>query len=401
MSRRAVVTGLGAVSPLGVGAAALFDRWAAGASGIRDGIARCWDFAPEDRLSRKEVRRSDRFTQLAVSAADEALGQAGWLDPSGAGDPERIGCVIGTGVGGMASAEAAVDGMRENGERGISPLTVPLMMPNAAAGAVAMRYKLLGPAFGVVSACAAGADAIGVALLLIRSGEVDAVVAGGSEAPLTDLGIAAFGVMEATSPSGISRPFDARRDGFIMAEGAGMLVIEEEQSARARGATILGELAGYGSSADAFHLVAPDPEGGGAMRAIERALRDASVAADELDYVNAHGTSTELNDRSETVALKGALGPAAHRLPVSSLKSAIGHLLGAAGAVEAVATVQAVAQRVAPPTLNYAEPDDGLDLDYVPGEARPLAARNGGPAVAISNSFGFGGHNSVLCFKGP
>jgi len=238
---------------------------------------------------------------------------------------------------------------------------------------------------------------------LIRYGDADVVVTGGSEAAITPLATAAFGRMEALSPSGISRPFDRRRDGFVMGEGAGVLVLEEEEAARARGARILGYLRGYASTSDAHHLTAPEPSGRDAARAIELALADAEVKPGDIDYVNAHGTSTPLNDRSETEALKAALGEEAHRIPVSSTKSAIGHLLGAAGAVEAIATVEALRQRVAPPTVGWEERDPDLDLDYVPGEARPLDRANGngrGSLVAISNSFGFGGHNAVLCLAG-
>jgi 3-oxoacyl-[acyl-carrier-protein] synthase II len=269
-------------------------------------------------------------------------------------------------------------------------------MGNAGAANIALRYGLHGPSFGVMSACAAGAHAIGTAAGLIASGQADAVVCGGAEAALTDLARAAFARMGATSESGISRPFDARRDGFVMGEGAGVLVLENADRAGARGATEVGRLIGYAASSDGFHLTAPEPEGAGAARAIRAALDDAGVAAGEVDYVNAHGTSTPLNDRAETVALKAAFGDAAAGIPVSSTKSAIGHLLGAAGAVEAIATVLALRERMAPPTLGYGEPDDGLDLDYVPHARRPLRA-NGRPAVGLSNSFGFGGHNAVLC----
>jgi 3-oxoacyl-[acyl-carrier-protein] synthase II len=265
-----------------------------------------------------------------------------------------------------------------------------------------MRHGLRGQVYGVVSACAAGAHAIGAGMRMIQSGDADAAVVGGSEAALTALSSAAFAAMDATSTSGVSRPFDARRDGFVMGEGAGVLILEALDAAEERGAEAIGELLGYAATADAHHLTAPEPEGRGAARAIERALADAGVEPEELDYVNAHGTSTPLNDRAETVALKAALGESAHEVPVSSAKSAIGHLLGAAGAVEAVATVLALRERVAPPTLGYAEVDEGLDLDYVPDGPRPLSPEGDGdrPAVGISNSFGFGGHNAVLCLAG-
>ena len=401
---RVVITGMGAVTPLGMGARTLYERWMAGQSGIEDGVGVASEFDPRDVMTNKEVRRNDRFTQLAVAACEEALADAGWADGIPI-DPDRVGCVIGTGIGGMGSFESQHNVLIELGAGRVSPLAVPLMMPNAGAGALSLRYGLRGPAHGTVSACSAGADAIGDAVRMIRAGDADAIVAGGAECTLTPLAKAAFSAMGATSPSGISRPFDLRRDGFVMGEGAGVLVLEELEVARARGARILGEVRGYGASADAHHLTAPQPEGLGAIRAMARALEDAGLGPDDVDYVNAHGTSTPLNDRSETVAIKTLLGEERARdVPVSSTKSAVGHLLGAAGAIEAVATVLALRDRMAPPTLNYGEPDEGLDLDYVPNHPKPLVARqNGGgpkPAVAISNSFGFGGHNAVLCLSG-
>ncbi len=406
MSQRVVVTGTGAVTPLGVGGAALLDRWCEGTSGIEDGVAACRDFSPLDFLSRKEARRADRFTQLAIAAADEAIAEAGWDDGLPYA-PERIGCVIGTGIGGIGSLESQGAVLREKGPKAVSPLAVPLMMGNAGAAALAMKFGLKGESFGVVSACAAGANAIGTAVRLVRSGQVDAVLTGGSESAMTGIAIAAFASMGATSPTGISRPFDARRDGFVMGEGAGVLVIESAESAEARGADVIGEILGYGATCDAHHLTAPDPAGDGSARAIALALSDAGITAGQLDYVNAHGTSTPLNDRSETEALKRALGAHAATIPVSSTKSVIGHLMGAAGAVEAVATIRSLRQGVAPPTVGWEEAEEGLDLDYVADGPRPLATRSGIPAngagpsadrrLAISNSFGFGGHNAVLC----
>jgi 3-oxoacyl-[acyl-carrier-protein] synthase II len=397
MTRRVVITGVGAVTPLGVGAASLIERWSAGESGIEDGFGRCSEFDPLDFLSKKEARRADRFAQMAIAAAAEAIAQAGGED----GLPyeaHRVGCVIGTGIGGLPSLEEQTRKLIDGGEKAVSPLAVPLMMGNAAAAAVAMRHDLHGHAYGVVSACAAGAHALGDASRIIRAGDADAVVTGGAEAAITGVATAAFAAMEATSPTGISRPFDARRDGFVMGEGAGVLVLEEKGAAEARGAEILGELLGYGATCDGFHLTAPQPEGTEAARAISLALADAGLTPVDVDYVNAHGTSTPLNDRSETVALKAALGERAADVPVSSTKSAIGHLLGAAGAVEAIATVEALRHRVAPPTVGWEVPDEGLDLDYVPGSSKPI--ENGeGPLVAISNSFGFGGHNAVLCLS--
>lgn len=400
MKRRVVITGLGAVTPLGVGADALHGRWAAGEVGIVDGAGACSDFEPKDHLSVKEVRRLDRFSQLALVAAGEALEQAGW-DGELPYDSLRVGCVVATGIGGIETVETQHDVMRDRGAERVSPLGIPQYMPNAAAAAVSMKYGLQGQMYGVVSACSSGGHAVGSALRMIQYDDADAVVVGGAEATLTAFGFACFNALQALSPTGISRPFDRRRDGFVMGEGAGFLVLEEAEAAQARGATILAEVAGYGSTADAHHLTAPDPSGTPAARAIELALRDAGLKPSDVAYVNAHGTSTELNDAAETAALKRAFGEEqAKRIPVSSTKSAIGHLLGAAGAVEAVATTLTLTTGVIAPTLGYEEPDPDLDLDYVPGEARPLRAANGGPPIALSNSFAFGGHNVSLVFKG-
>jgi 3-oxoacyl-[acyl-carrier-protein] synthase II len=397
--RKVVVTGLGAVTPLGIGATMLHERWAAGDVGISDGVGACRDFEAKDHLSVKEARRLDRFAQLAVVAAGEALGDSGWGEEAPY-DPMRIGCIVATGIGGQSTIETQLDVMRERGAKMVSPLGIPQYMPNAAAAAVTMKYKLRGQSYGVVSACASGAHAIGSALRMIQYGDADAVVCGGAEATLTDFGFACFNSMQALSPTGISRPFDARRDGFVMGEGAGMLVLEDEESARERGATILGEVAGYGSTTDAHHLTAPEPTGGPASRAIELAIRDAGADVSQIDYINAHGTSTQLNDAAETAALKIALGAEAKRIPISSTKSSIGHTLGAAGAVEAVATFRTLITGVIAPTLGYEVPDPELDLDYVPGEARPLVTGNGHPPLALSNSFAFGGHNVSLALRG-
>ena len=400
MSREVVITGVGAVTPLGIGAETLHERWSAGASGIADGFGRADEFEPRDHLTVKETRRSDRATQLALTAAGEATEAAGWGDDLPY-DGDRVGCIIGTGIGGMNTIEAEHDVLRERGGDKVSALAVPLMMANAPSGVISMRYGLHGPSFGTVSACAAGAHALGTAARMIAYGDADACVTGGTESALTELASAAFAKMEATSPTGISRPFDKLRDGFVMGEAAGVLVLEAEETANERGAQILGRVRGYGATSDAHHITAPEPSGRGARRAIELALADAGLTPADLDYVNAHGTSTQLNDRAETEALKAALGEDAMRLPISSTKSAVGHLLGAAGAVEAIATILALRDRVAPPTINYEVPDEGLDLDYVPNTSKPLAEANGSPAIGISNSFGFGGHNAVLVLEGP
>ena len=379
MRRRVLITGVGAVTPLGVGARALHHGWTAGRSGIEDGVGACRDFDATEFMTSKEARRSDRFAQLAIAASAQAVADAGW----GSGeeppcDPTDIGCVIGSGIGGMSTLESSHDTLRDKGPERVSPLSIPLLMGNAAAGLLAMRHGVRGPVFGVMSACASGAHAIGEAGRMIESGAARAVITGGAEATLTPLAKAAFAAMDATSTCGISRPFDARRDGFVMGEGAAVLVLEDEELARERGAEVVGELLGYAATSDAHHLTAPDPSGASAALAITRALDDAALTPDELDYINAHGTSTPLNDRSETEALKLALGERAHHIPVSSTKSAIGHLLGAAGAVEAVATVLALNDRVAPPTLNFAERDEGLTSRVsAPRQAAPCTWRSG------------------------
>jgi len=397
-----LVTGVGAVTPLGVGARALHERWSAGMVGIHDGEGSCADFDPRDFLTAKEARRADRFTQLAIAACAEALSDAGWEEESGGGLPypsERIGCVLGTGIGGIGTLVQGQEALRDRGPEGVSPLAIPLMMSNAGAAALSLRHGLRGPSFAVSTACASGANALGCALRMLQSGEADAVVAGGSEAGLLPLARAAFAALDALSPSGVSRPFDALRDGFVMGEGAAVLVLERAGEAHGRGARALGTLKGFGASSDAHHLTAPLADGAGQAAAMVAAMDDAGVGAQEIDYVNAHGTSTPLNDRAETNAIKLALGERAGEIPVSSTKSAIGHLLGAAGAVEAVATLLALRDRIAPPTLGLVQAEDELDLDYVPGAARPLQVEAGRAALALSNSFGFGGHNAVLCLE--
>lgn len=400
MRRKVVITGIGAVTALGVGADTLHGRWAAGESGIVDGAGACGEFVAEDHLSVKEVRRFDRFSQLALVSAEEALAQAGWLSELPY-DPFRIGCIVSSGFGGIETLETQHAAMLSSGTKIVSPFCIPQYMPNAGAAAVSMKHGLRGHMYNILSACSSGAHALGAAMRMIQCGDADAVVCGGAEAALTDLVFASFGSTGAMSSTGISRPFDARRDGFVMGEGAGILVLEEESMARGRGATVLGELAGYGSTSDAHHLTSPEPTGAPAARAIELALQDAGVGLGEVSYVNAHGTSTQRNDAGETAILKHVFGAKqAKRIPVSSTKSAIGHLIGAAGAVEAVATLQTLMTRVIAPTLGYEIQDPSCDLDYVPRESRPLRPVNGRPPVAISNSFAFGGHNVALVLRG-
>ena len=384
-----VVTGRGVVSSIGDGAETFFDALLAKKSGIADGIGACTEFDPEAAMTPKDVRRSDRYTHLAVAAATQAAEEANI--PDGV-DLERLGVLVGTGVGGLLTLEEQCRNFFEGGERAVSPHFVPMMMPNAAAGVIAMRLGAHGPGFSVSSACATGGHAIGEAHRMITRGEADVVVAGGTEAALTGVCLAAFRRMGALSREGVSRPFDARRDGFVMGEGAGVIVLEREEHAKARGATIYGRVVGYGASNDAFHITQPDSEGRGARKAMLATLADAGISPADVGYLNAHGTGTPFNDKIETAAIKGVFNGSNTPPPVSSTKSAIGHLLGAAGAVEAVACLEAVRRGVLPPTLNYAEADPDCDLDYVPEGPREAP----GLEMALSNSFGFGGQNACL-----
>jgi 3-oxoacyl-[acyl-carrier-protein] synthase II len=382
-----VVTGRGCVTSLASGAGAFFDALIERRSGLADGLGPCAEFDPEVAMTPKEARRADRFTQLGLAAALQACEEAGI--PDGV-EPERLAVILGTGVGGLETMERETRAFVERGERAVSPMFVPMMMPNAAAGVVAIRIGARGPGFSVASACATGGHAIGEAKRMLERGEADVVVAGGTEAALTAVCLAAFKAMGALSKQGISRPFDARRDGFVMGEGAGVLVLEREEHARARGARVLGRVLGYGASNDAFHITQPDEDGRGATQAMRGAIADAGAAPSDIGYINAHGTSTPFNDRIETKAIHAVWNGGAP--PVSSTKSAIGHLLGAAGAVEAVATLGALERGVLPPTLNLEEPDPACDLDYVPDGPREAP----GLELAVSNSFGFGGQNATL-----
>ena len=406
----AVVTGIGVVTPIGTGAEAFWDALVAGrsgagpiegfdASGYSTRIAcQVHDFDPALYMDARDAARSDRFTQLAVAAGVLAWEDAGLGDDV---DTTRAGAVVGSGIGGLYTIEEQAAVLRDTGARRVSPFTVPKLMPNAAAAALAMRLGLRGINHCVASACATGAHAVGEALLAIRAGRADVVLAGGTEAALTPLGLAAFDRMGALSrrndePERASRPFDAARDGFVFGEGAGVLVLESEEHARRRGAHVIARVAGYGATADAFHLTQPDPEGDGAARAMTVALEDAGVYPGDVDYVNAHGTSTPYNDRVETLAIKRALGTESKRVPVTSTKSQTGHLLGAAGAVEAAAAALIVQRGVIPRTLNLDEPDPECDLDYVVGKPREQRVD-----VALSNSFGFGGQNACLVLRAP
>ena len=408
MTRRVVVTGMGAVTPVGNDIATMWDALTSGRSGLTR-ITRfdpspyetqiageVKDFDASAYMDRKDVRRTDRFTHYAVAAASQALKDAK-LDTIA--DPARTGTAIATGVGGL---ETLIDGillMERRGPARLSPFLVPMLMANAASAQVSMQFGLRGPSLTHVSACASSSHAIGEGGDIIRRGQADAMVVGGSEAAVLAIGIAAFSAMHATSrrnddPEGASRPFDKDRDGFVLSEGAAVVVLEEREHARSRGARIYGELVGYGATADAYHITAPSPEGEGNARAMRMALEEAGLRPEEIDYINAHGTSTQPNDREETAAIKAVFGDHAYKLLVSSTKSMTGHLLGAAGALEAIACLLAIRDGCIPPTINYTTPDPGLDLDYVPNTARARSI-----TTALSNSMGFGGHNASLIVR--
>jgi 3-oxoacyl-[acyl-carrier-protein] synthase II len=409
MEERIVVTGIGAVTPLGVGPEALWQGVVSGrsavgpitrfdASGLETRIAaEVKDFDAEATFGRREARRMEPFVQFALAAARQAVTDAHLLQDGL--DRTRIGVMVGTGIGGVGIVLAQAEVLREQGPRRVSPFLVPMMLPDMAAGQIAIDLGLEGPNMAVISACASGANALGEAAEAIRRGAADVMIAGGTEAAILPIAIAGFNVMGALSTNneagpGANRPFDARRDGFVIGEGAGILVLEPLSRARARGAHIYGEIAGYGASADAYHIAAPREDAGGAVLAMERALQNAGLIPTDIDYVNAHGTGTPLNDGTETLAIKKVFGQHVARLPVSSTKPVTGHLLGAAGAVEAIICLQALAHSMIPPTINYAEPDPACDLDYVVEGARPAPLR-----AVMSNSFGFGGHNACLILR--
>ena len=406
---RVVVTGMGALSPLGNGVETFWRRALAGESGIEpialfdvEGFSctiggEIRDFHPQDFMDRKSARRMARFSQLAVAAAREAVDDAGLnLD---ALDRARIGVVLGNGSGGYPELEDGARKLIDRGGMRLDPLFIPRVLPNMAAANIAMQFGLLGYNTTVVTACAAGTQAIGEAADVIRRGQADIVITGGCEAGFCQLGLGGFAVMRALTannehPQEASRPFDAQRDGFVPAEGAGVLILESEESARARGAEFQIEIAGFGSSADAHHLVMPDADGAGPVRAIRWAMDDAGVEPEEIDYINAHGTSTPLNDASETRAIKQALGEAAAGVAISSTKSMIGHAFGGAGGLESIAAIKGMLDGRIHPTINYAHADPDCDLDYVPNTAREADVQ-----VALKNSFGFGGQNACLIFR--
>jgi 3-oxoacyl-[acyl-carrier-protein] synthase II len=390
------ISGVGCVTAFGDGVGMLQAGWRSGDCAISDGLGYCADFSPKGVLTASEIRRTDRYAQMALVACDEAAVQSGWHNKMPY-EPHRVGCVVATTSAGQSTVERERDVLRDKGARAVAPLRIMLAAPDSAAVLISMRLNLQGECYGLLGACAGGAQAIGVGVRMIRSGVVDAAVVGGADAALPDVVRAMYTNLGAMSPSGICRPFDRRRDGMLPGEGAGVLILERAAGARRRGAQVLGEITGYSAGSDAHHLTMPQEAG--QVRATRAVLRDASLDPSEVTYVNAHGTGTKLNDAVETAALKAVFGGHAHRLLISSLKSSIGHLQGAAGAVEAIATLMALRDRVVPPTVGLEEPDDGLDLDYVPLRARPLPGDGTGPITALSNSFGLGGHNACLTIR--
>ncbi|MBB6669873.1 beta-ketoacyl-ACP synthase II [Cohnella nanjingensis] len=407
---RVVITGMGAITPLGNDVETFWRRLANGESGVGPidtfdvsrhkakiaGMVR--EFDAEARFGRKEARRMDRFCQFAVAAADDAVADAG-LDMETV-DRERVGVYVGAGIGGLQTLLDNDGQLRDRGPERVSPLLVPMMIPNMAAAMISIRLGAYGPTMAPVTACSIGNTAIGEAFRLIRAGDADIILAGGTEAAVTDIALASFG--NATALSGrneasgeASRPFDAGRDGFVMAEGAGILVIESLSHAQRRGARVLGEVIGYGASSDAYHIVATHPEGRGAYQAMRAALRSAGLSPSDVDVISAHATSTEIGDLSETEAIKRLFGEDAYRIPVTANKSMTGHMLGAAGGIEAIALAKMLQEGVVTPTINLTSPDPACDLDYVPNEAR----RGLDLRIGLSNSFGFGGHNAVIVLR--
>ncbi|HBG04021.1 MAG: beta-ketoacyl-[acyl-carrier-protein] synthase II [Geobacteraceae bacterium GWC2_58_44] len=407
--RRVVVTGVGVVSPLGTGNGKNWDALVAGKSGIAP-ITRfdasdlpvkiageVKDFVAEDFIDKKEIKKMDLFIQYALAAAEFAMQDSGLVINEE--NAERVGVLVGAGLGGLPAIERYHTALLDGGYKKVSPFFIPMLIINLAPGHISIKYGAKGPNLSSVSACATGTHSIGDAYHMIKRGDADAMIAGGTESTVTPLGIGGFAVMKALStnnddPSGASRPFDKGRDGFVLAEGAGIVVLEEYEAAKARGAKIYGEVVGYGLSGDAYHLTTPAPGGEGAARCIKMALSTAKVNPEQIDYINAHGTSTSFNDLYETMAIRSVFGPHADKLMVSSTKSMTGHLLGAAGGIEAVFALMAMQNSVVPPTINYNDPDPECDLDYVPNTARDAKVE-----YAMSNSFGFGGTNASLLFK--
>lgn len=408
-NRRVVITGLGAVTSLGRDVETLWDGLCQGRSGIvpirRFNVedfpchigGELSDFDPTDYMSSKQAKRIDRVTQFALIAAREAVERSG-LDFSKE-DPFRAGVIVGSGIGGLEELETQHKRLLKLGPNRVSPFTVPRLMINASAGNISIEYGIKGPNSATATACASGANAIGSAVRVIQADEADIIITGGAEAALTNIGLASFCSLKALSqrndePTRASRPFDADRDGFVLSEGAGVIVVEELQHALGRGASILAELVGYGMSGDGYHITAPDPQGLGAAQAMKLALREAKLNPEDVDYINAHGTATQAGDLAETGAVKSVFGDYAYKVPISSTKSQLGHLLGASGGVEMVILTKVIEAGIIPPTINLETPDPDCDLDYV-----PLTARQAKVETAMSNSFGFGGHNASLIIK--
>jgi 3-oxoacyl-[acyl-carrier-protein] synthase II len=410
MSKRGVVvTGFGAISPVGLTAKETWDALLAGKSGtgyitlfdseeyVSKIAAEVKGFEPEEVFGRKEARKLDRYTQLALVAAAEAVGHSG-LDLD-AEDSERIGVIVGSGIGGMDTWEREHAKLIAKGPKRVSPQLIPQMISDIAAGQISMKYKLKGPNYATVSACATSGHSVGLSFRTIQYGDADIMVCGGAEAAVTPVGVSGFNAMKALStrnddPKTASRPFELNRDGFVIGEGGAIIILEELQHAIDRGATIYSEIVGIGFTGDAYHITQPAPEGEGAARAMRLALKDASLEPDDIDYINAHGTSTYFNDKNETIAIKTVFGERAKTINVSSTKSMTGHMLGAAGAIEMMVATLAVNEDIIPPTINYETPDPECDLNYTPNKAVKKTVR-----AAISNSFGFGGHNTCLCVK--
>lgn len=409
---RVVITGLGLLTPVGNDVDAAWAALLAGTSGAapitqfdaNDAFSvrfacEVKGFDPEQYMERKEVRRTDRFAQFALAVAEQAVRSSGLGSDLGPADPERVGVLIGSGIGGIATFEEQTRAMIERGPGRVSPFFVPMFIPDMAAGLVSMRYGAKGPNYATVSACSSSAHALGNSYRHIRAGEADVMITGGTEATVTPLTIAGFSNMKALStrndsPETASRPFDAERDGFVLGEGAGVVIMESLEHALDRGAEIHGEIVGFGQSADAHHMTAPAPEGAGAQLAMRAALREAGLAPSDVDYINAHGTSTPANDLNETLAVKAVFGDAAREMVMGSTKSMTGHLLGAAGAVEGIITMLVAKTGQIPPTINFSTPDPACDLDYAHNERRDREVR-----AALTNSFGFGGHNVCLAFR--
>lgn len=408
--RRVVITGLGTVNPIGDNAKEFFENALKGTNGITKidrfdtegfgskigGLVK--NFKPEKRLEVKELKRKDLYSLYALYATAEAIEDSGLLDHPKL-DKERVGVLIASGIGGVITLENEFKVIATKGPRRVSPFLVPMMIADMASGLVSMKYDFRGPNFAIVSACASSTHAIGESFLKIRYGTADVIITGGAEAPFTPVALAGFSNMKALStrndePEKASRPFDAKRDGFVMAEGAGIIILEELEHAKRRGAKIYAEIVGYGATSDAYHITQPAPEGEGAYRAMILAMKDANMGPDDIDYINTHGTSTKLNDKFETIAIKRALGERAYKIPLNSTKSMTGHLLGATGATEFIILTLSVKNNVVHPTRNYEYKDPDCDLDYVPEGAREVKIRAG-----LSNSFGFGGHNATVIVK--